>query len=124
MYQQSTWLLLGVLCLGFLPACTPVQEANWQMLLVKANQASDQGLYGEAEELYLAALKEAERFGEEDIRLELPMRNKKRVQRGREWKNVGYWKDLGQALQAYSRCLARAKLPITFLTSFSRLSML
>ncbi len=58
------------------------------------------------------------------LQKKLPMRNKKRVQRGREWKNVGYWKDLAQALQAYSRCLARAKLPITFLTSFSRLSML
>ncbi len=48
------------------------------------------------------------------LQKKLPMRNKKRAQRGREWKNVGYWNDLGQALPAYSRCLARAKLPKTF----------
>ena len=28
---------------------------------------------------------------------------KKRKERSREWQNIGYWKDLGQALEAYSR---------------------
>ena len=31
-----------------------------------------------------------------------------------EWQNVGYWKDLGQALQAYSNGVKRASLPSTF----------
>ncbi len=40
-------------------------------------------------------------------------RKRKRAKRSKasEWQNIGYWKDLGQALQAYSRCLARASLP-------------
>ena len=30
-----------------------------------------------------------------------------------EWQNVGYWKDLGQALEAYSNGVKRASLPTT-----------
>ncbi len=30
-----------------------------------------------------------------------------------EWQNVGYWQDLGQALQAYSNGVKRASLPNT-----------
>ena len=30
-----------------------------------------------------------------------------------EWQNIGYWQDLGQALEAYSRCVTRASLPTT-----------
>ncbi len=30
-----------------------------------------------------------------------------------EWQNIGYWKDLGQALQAYSNGVKRASLPNT-----------
>ena len=42
-------------------------------------------------------------------------RKRKRAKRSKanEWQNIGYWKDLGQALQAYSRCVARASLPNT-----------
>ncbi|MCH8319732.1 MAG: hypothetical protein IH790_02090 [Acidobacteria bacterium] len=57
------------------------------------------------------------------LQKKLPMRNKKRAQRSRGWKNIGYWKDVGQALQAHARGVARSKLPNT-LTSFSRLSTL
>jgi len=28
---------------------------------------------------------------------------KKRKERSKEWQNLGYWKDLGQALESYSR---------------------
>ncbi len=28
---------------------------------------------------------------------------KKRKERSKEWQNIGYWKDLGQALKSYSR---------------------
>ncbi len=31
-----------------------------------------------------------------------------------EWQNVGYWRDLGQALQAYSNGVKRASLPSSF----------
>ncbi len=48
------------------------------------------------------------------LQKKLPKRNKERAKRSREWRNVGYWKDLGQALQAYARCVTRAKLPTTF----------
>ena len=43
-------------------------------------------------------------------------RKRKRAKRSKsdEWQNVGYWQDLGQALQAYSRCVKRATLPSTF----------
>ena len=30
-----------------------------------------------------------------------------------EWQNIGYWKDLGQAQQAYSNGVKRASLPTT-----------
>jgi len=42
-------------------------------------------------------------------------RKRKRAKHSKanEWQNIGYWQDLGQALQAYSRCVARASLPNT-----------
>ncbi len=43
-------------------------------------------------------------------------RKRKRAKRSKasEWQNIGYWKDLGQALAAYSRCVTRASLPSTW----------
>ena len=38
---------------------------------------------------------------------------KKRKERSREWQNIGYWKDLGQALQSYSRLRTRTAMPST-----------
>jgi len=40
-------------------------------------------------------------------------RKRKRAKRSKssEWQNIGYWQDLGQALEAYSRCVTRASLP-------------
>jgi len=32
---------------------------------------------------------------------------KKRKERSREWQNIGYWQDIGQALQSYSRLRTR-----------------
>ncbi len=40
-------------------------------------------------------------------------RTRKKNSKSDEWQNVGYWQDLGQALEAYSRCVARASLPTT-----------
>ncbi len=38
---------------------------------------------------------------------------KKRKERSREWQNIGYWCDLGQALQSYSRLRTRTAMPST-----------
>ena len=38
---------------------------------------------------------------------------KKRKERSREWQNLGYWRDLGQALQSYSRLRTRTAMPST-----------
>ncbi len=36
---------------------------------------------------------------------------KKRKERSREWQNIGYYQDLGQALQSYSRLRTRTAMP-------------
>ncbi len=38
---------------------------------------------------------------------------KKRKERSREWQTLGYWQDLGQALQSYSRLRTRKAMPST-----------
>ncbi len=50
-----------------------------------------------------------------DERNYILQRKRKRAKRskGNEWQNIGYWKDLGQALQAYSNGVKRASLPNT-----------
>ncbi len=42
-------------------------------------------------------------------------RKRKRAKHSKanEWQNIGYWQDLGQALQAYSNGVKRASLPTT-----------
>ncbi len=42
-------------------------------------------------------------------------RKRKRAKNSKvnEWQNIGYWQDLGQALQAYSNGVRRASLPTT-----------
>ncbi len=37
------------------------------------------------------------------LQRKLPMRGKKRTKRSKAWQNIGFWKDLGQALKSYSR---------------------
>ncbi len=38
---------------------------------------------------------------------------KKRKERSREWQNIGYFQDLGQALLSYSRLRTRIAMPST-----------
>ena len=38
---------------------------------------------------------------------------RKRKERSREWQNIGYWQDIGQALQSYSRLRTRNAMPST-----------
>ena len=37
------------------------------------------------------------------LQRKLQLRGKKRTKRSKAWQNIGFWKDLGQALKTYSR---------------------
>ena len=43
----------------------------------------------------------------------VPLRSKKRAGKTKEWKNVGYWQDVGQALASYARQSIRDDMPST-----------
>ena len=63
---KTAWLLLGILCLASLAMA---QDTGWAKYMDAAKAAFDRGQYAEAEKQFKAALKEAEKFGEEDPRL-------------------------------------------------------
>ncbi len=50
-----------------------------------------------------------------DERNYILQRKRKRAKHSKanEWQNIGYWQDLGQALEAYSNSVKRASLPNT-----------
>ena len=60
------WLLLGVLCLA---PFAVAQNTEWQTHVNAGTEAYQRGQYVEAEKRFLAALEEAEKFGEQDPRL-------------------------------------------------------
>ena len=45
--------------------------------------------------------------------LQRKRKRKKQDSKASEWQTIGYWKDLGQALQAYSNGVKRGSLPNT-----------
>ncbi len=47
------------------------------------------------------------------LQRKVPLRSKKRAGKTKEWKNVGYWKDVGQALASYARQSIRDDMPST-----------
>jgi len=47
------------------------------------------------------------------LQRKVPLRTKKRAGKTKEWKNVGYWKDVGQALASYARQSIRDDMPST-----------
>ncbi len=47
------------------------------------------------------------------LQRKVPLRSKKRAGKTKEWKNVGYWKDVGQALASYARQSIRDEMPST-----------
>ncbi len=47
------------------------------------------------------------------LQRKVPLRTKKRAGKTKEWKNVGYWKDVGQALASYARHSIRDDTPST-----------
>ncbi len=49
------------------------------------------------------------------LQRKVPLRSKKRAGKTKEWKNVGYWKDVGQALASYARQSIRDDMPSTLM---------
>jgi len=47
------------------------------------------------------------------LQRKVPLRSKKRAGKTKEWRNVGYWKDVGQALASYARQSIRDDMPST-----------
>ncbi|MCH7767215.1 MAG: tetratricopeptide repeat protein, partial [Acidobacteria bacterium] len=73
---KRRWLLVGLLCLGLWPmVAASAQETRWDSIMADAVKAYQQADYAQAEKLFLAALKEAEKFGEQDPRLATSLNN-------------------------------------------------
>ena len=72
----TRWLSVGLLCLGLWPmVAASDQETRWDSIMADAGKAYRQADYAEAEKLLLAALKEAEKFGDQDPRLANSLNN-------------------------------------------------
>ncbi len=96
---KTRWLLVGLLCLGLWPmVAASAQETRWYSIMDDASKAYHQADYAQAEKLYLAALKEAEKFGNQDLRLALSLNNLARL-----YKTQGNY---AQAEPLYQRALA------------------
>jgi len=65
--MPARMIIAMLVALSLLAACA--QETSWEEYNDAGLEAIEQARYAEAEELYLAALKEAESFGEQDTRL-------------------------------------------------------
>ncbi len=72
---KRRWLLVGVVCLTLWGAGCTTQETRWDSIMADAAKAYQQADYAQAEKLLLAALKEAEKFGEQDPRLATSLNN-------------------------------------------------
>jgi len=73
--NRATILSLAVLCFSFLPVSISAQEVPWDQHMAAAQKAYKQADYAAAERFYLAALKEAENFRDEDARLATSLNN-------------------------------------------------
>ena len=69
MSRKTFWLWIGVFGLGLWPADVSAQESLWEKYVSDAQKVQEQGLHDLAVGIYQLALKEAERFGEQDPRL-------------------------------------------------------
>ncbi len=45
------------------------------------------------------------------LQRKVPLRTKNRAGKTKEWRNVGYWRDFGQALASYARRSIRDDMP-------------
>ncbi len=72
----TRWLLVGSLCIVLWSiTAASAQVTRWETLTADAAKAYQKADYVEAEKLLLAALKEAEKFGEQDLRLATSLNN-------------------------------------------------
>lgn len=95
----TRWLLVGSLCVVLWPiAAASAQVTRWETLTADAAKTYQKADYVEAEKLLLAALKEAEKFGEQDLRLATSLNNLATLYRA-QGKNA-------QAEPLYARALA------------------
>ena len=65
--MPARMIIARLLALVLLTACT--QDMSWEEYNDAATEAYEQARYAEAEELLLAGLEEAEKFGDQDPRL-------------------------------------------------------
>ncbi len=72
---KTRWLLVGLVCLALWPAYTSAQGGLWETYMAAATKAYQQGNYPETEKQLGAALKEAEGFGPQDLRLATSLNN-------------------------------------------------
>ena len=70
--MPARMIIAMLVALSLLTACA---QTPWQKYNDAGVMAQEQARYAEAEELYLAALKEAESFGEQDTRLATSLNN-------------------------------------------------
>ncbi len=74
-HSKTHGLMAGLLGLALWPAGCSTDEGRWERLSADGQTAYQAGRYAEAEEPLLAALQEAERFGEQDPRLATSLSN-------------------------------------------------
>lgn len=67
--HKTIWMLVLVFFVVLLPAHASAQETPWQEHMAAGGKAMQEGRYADAEKSYLVALKEAEGFGPQDLRL-------------------------------------------------------
>ena len=72
---KTRWLLAGVLSLLLWPASAAAQGTSWKEYMEAAGKAYQQADYARAEKLVKAALREAEKFGEQDPRFATSLNN-------------------------------------------------
>ena len=88
---KTAWLLLGILCLA---SFAMAQDTAWQKYMKAGEEAYERGRYAEAEKLFLAALREAEKSGRQDPRLAASLNNLAEVYRAQ-----GKYAEVGALLQ-------------------------
>ena len=72
--RKTDWMLVGILGLA-LGAVACSQDTPWETYNEAGQKAYEQGHYTEAEKPWVAALKEAEKFGPQDPRLATSLNN-------------------------------------------------
>jgi tetratricopeptide (TPR) repeat protein len=81
---KTIWLLWGMLCLAPWLAGASTADTLWATYIGEGEKAYQQGNYAEAEKQYVAALREAERFGPGDRRLATTLSSLGRLYRNQD----------------------------------------